>query len=94
MPDNMKWKISEIRHKKRIAIITNCVGIILFTLGYFLLINFILTLGVYILGLGMFVFAVGARFLIYYSAKEIVTIEKLKNLAMEELKTSSDEHED
>jgi len=93
MLHDVKQKITEIRRKQRIAIVTISLGMILFAVGC-LLVNFIMMLG-YFTVVGLLVSLVGGGVWLYYSAQKTRMIKELKTyLAMKELKTRSGEHED
>lgn len=93
MLHDVKEKITGIRRKKRIAIITISVGIILFVLGV-VLVNFVMMLGYFTVA-GLLVSLIGGAVWLYCSAQKTKMIKELKTyLAMKELKTRSGEHED
>lgn len=93
MLQDVKQKITEIRHRQRMAIFVIFVGIALFVLGGFLA-SYILMLG-FSTVVGLLIFLVGIGVWLYYSAQKTKMIEKLRNyLALKELKTRLGEHED
>ena len=93
MLHDVKQKITEIRRKQRIALITISVGVILFVPGV-LLVNVMVILG-YFAVIGLLSSLAGLGVWLYYSAQKTRMIKELKTyLAMKELKTHSGEQED